>query len=207
MRLLSPFMPFITEEIWQAHPAFAVMGSRGKKPKSIALARYPRSEEFLSDPGVEGAMAFLQSLITETRSLRKEIGAEEKAVVPIELRTDAASRKIIEENRDIVERLAKVSEIKFADTISAGLSTHSTAAFDVAVIYERTIDVPAERDRLTKECLRLEKNIANDERALNDPGFTGKAPERIVEGRKKQLAENRLLLEKAKAALDGLPES
>jgi valyl-tRNA synthetase len=59
---------------------------------------------------------------------------------------------------------------------------------------------------LTKECSKLEKVVANDERALNDPGFTGKAPAHIVEGRKKQLAENRLLLKKAKDALDGLPE-
>ena len=206
LRLLSPFMPFITEEIWQSHPAFAVLGRRGKKAESIALAHYPRPEDFPTDARAESEMAFLQEFITETRSLRKEIGAEEKAVVPIELRTDAASRKIIEENRDIVERLAKVSEIKFADALSAGLAKHSTPAFDVAIVYERTIDVPAERDRLTKECSKLEKVVANDERALNDPGFTGKAPAHIVEGRKKQLAENRLLLKKAKDALDGLPE-
>ena len=59
---------------------------------------------------------------------------------------------------------------------------------------------------MTKECARLEKIVANDEQALNDPGFTEKAPARIVEGRKKQLAENRLLLEKARAALKNLPE-
>ena len=90
----------------------------------------------------------------------KEIGVEEKAFVPIELRTDAASRKIIEENRDIVERLAKVSEIKFADSLSAGLAKHSIRTFDVAVVYQRTIDVAAERERLTKDIARLEKVVA-----------------------------------------------
>jgi valyl-tRNA synthetase len=158
------------------------------------------------DSAVLGAMGLLQALISETRGLRKEISVEEKAVVPIEVRTDAASRKNFEENRDIIEKLTRVSEVRFVETITAGLSKHSTPAFDVAIIYERTIDIPAERERLTRECLRLEKVVANDERALNDPGFTGKAPAHIVEGRKKQLAENRLLLEKAKAALDTLPE-
>jgi valyl-tRNA synthetase len=201
LRLLSPFMPFLTEELWHA------VYDGNPPAKSIALASYLFGDEGMIDASAIHAMNFTQTLITETRSLRKEIGAEEKAVVPIELRTDAASRKIVEENRDIVERLAKVSEIKFADALSAGLAKHSTPAFDVAVIYQRTIDVPAERDRLTKECSKLEKVVANDERALNDPGFTGKAPANIVEGRKKQLAENRLLLEKAKAALDALLEA
>jgi valyl-tRNA synthetase len=202
LRLLSPFMPFLTEELW--HAVYD-----GKRPaKSIALTRYPMAS-FAGEawnPYSLVEMHVLQDLIVETRGLRKEIGVEEKAVVPVEVRTDAASRKIFDENHEIVEKLARVSEVRFVDQISAGLSNHSTAAFDVAVVYEKKIDVAAERDRLTKECLRLEKNIANDEKALNDPGFTGKAPERIVEGRKKQLAENRLLLEKAKAALDGLPE-
>jgi valyl-tRNA synthetase len=200
LRLLSPFMPFLTEELW--HAVYD-----GKPPaKSIALAKYPFCDEGMIDTAVLSALSLLQALITGIRGRRKEIGVEEKATVPIELRTDAATRKIVEENRDIVERLAKVSEIRFTDMLSAGLAKHSTPAFDVAVIYERTIDVAAERERLTKECLRLEKAIANDERALNDPGFTGKAPVHIVDGRKKQLSENRLLLEKAKTALDGLPE-
>src|SRR6185437_2217029 len=108
-------------------------------------------------------------------------------------------------NRDMVERLSRVSEIRLVEQISAGLSKHHTTAFDVAVVYERSVDVTAERERLTKENARLGKIVANDERALNDPGFTGKAPAHIVEGRKKQLAENRLLLEKARVALDALP--
>ncbi len=200
LRLLSPFMPFLTEELWHA------VHDGNPPAKSIALANYTFGDEGMIDTAATGAMAMLQALITEIRGLRKEISVEEKATVPIELRTDAASRKIIEENRDIVERLAKVSEIKFADELSAGLAKHSTPAFDVAVVYQRTIDVSAERERLTKERAKLEKLVANDERALNDSGFTGKAPAHIVEGRKKQLAENRLLLEKAKAAKVALPE-
>jgi valyl-tRNA synthetase len=202
LRLLSPFMPFLTEELWHA------VYDGNPPTKSIALTLYPQpgfgNEDWNPYSLVE--MHALQDLITETRGLRKEIGVEEKAGVPIEVRTDTASRKIFEQNLEIVERLAKVSEVRFAETTSAGLSKHSTPAFDVAIVYRRTIDVPAERERLTKECSKLEKVVANDERALNDPGFTGKAPAHIVEGRKKQLAENRLLLEKAKAALDGLPE-
>ena len=71
----------------------------------------------------------------------------------------------------IVERLARVSEVRFVEQIASGLSKHSTPSFDVAVIYERTIDVPAERERLTKEIVKVEKVIANAERQLGNQGF------------------------------------
>jgi valyl-tRNA synthetase len=199
LRLLSPFMPFITEELWDAV-------YDGKPPaKSIALASSPGPHEI--SPEMLAAitkMENLQSLITEIRALRKEIGVEEKAIVPIEVRTDAACRKIAEENRDIIERLARVSEVRFVDQVATGLSKHSTPQFDVAVIYERTIDVAAERERLTKDIARYEKGLAAAERQLGNEGFLAKAPAHVVEGLKKQEAETRLLLEKAMAALTAL---
>ena len=199
LRLLSPFMPFLTEEIW-----YAIYD--GTPPaKSIALARYPNAPKAETAPEIFGQMATLQSLITEVRALRKEIGVEEKAIVPIELVISEANRILVSKNEDIVQRLARVSEIRFVDHISAGLAKHSTADFDVAVIYERTIDVPAERERLTKDIAKFEKNIASSQRQLGNDAFLAKAPAAIVEGLKKQEAENRLLLEKAKAALAALP--
>jgi len=114
-------------------------------------------------------------------------------------------KPIAEENRDIIEKLARVSELRFVAELTAGLSKHSTAGFDVAVVYERTIDVPAERDRLTKDIAKYEKGVAAAERQLGNEGFLAKAPAHIVEGLKKQEAETRLLLDKARAALDGLP--
>jgi valyl-tRNA synthetase len=201
LRLLSPVMPFLTEELWHAvydgHPPAA----------SIALSRYPVADRVGQDDGALEKMAHLQSLITEVRGLRKEIGAEEKAVTPIELRIDSAQRSNIDENRDIVERLARVSEVRFVDQISDGLSKHHTANFDVAVVYERTIDIAAERERLTKDIAKYEKGLAAAERQLGNEGFLAKAPAHVVEGLKKQEAETRLLLEKARVALSTLPPS
>ena len=157
------------------------------------------------DASAVNQMALIQSLITEIRTLRKEIGVEEKAITPTEVRTDAATQSIISENNAIVERLARVSEIRFVDEISVGLSKHSTPTFDVAVVYERTIDVAADRARFTKEIAQLEKAIANAERQLGNEGFVSKAPPHVVEGLKKQLAENRALLDKARGDLDALP--
>ena len=209
LRLLSPFMPFISEEIW--HQLF-----EGNPPKrSIAFARYPaieidwleRANRGKHDPILQ--MDRLLTLKADVLSLRKELGVEEKISVPIVLGCPPYLREILEKNRYWFVRLAKVSNIEYDQSAGANhpeFKWRFGTDFVVAVKYEKTIDVSAERERLTKECARLEKIVANDEQALNDPGFTEKAPARIVEGRKKQLAENRLLLEKARAALKNLPE-
>jgi valyl-tRNA synthetase len=97
--------------------------------------------------------------------------------------------------------------VKFVSEVSAGLSKHSAATFDVAVIYERTIDVPAETERLTRDIAKFEKGLAAAARQLGNEGFLAKAPVQVVEGLKKQEAETRLLLEKALAALADLPKA
>jgi valyl-tRNA synthetase len=200
LRLLSPFMPFITEEIWHAL-------YDGKPPaKSIALSGYPQAVENTADIAALAEMALLQSLIVEVRALRKEIGVEEKATTPIQVRTDAVLQAVVKQNGAMVERLARVSDVSFVEQIDAGLAKHSTPNFDVAVIYERTIDVPAERARLTKDIEKFEKGMAAAERQLGNAGFLAKAPAHIVEGLKKQESETRLLLEKARTALDALPK-
>jgi valyl-tRNA synthetase len=199
LRLLSPFMPFITEEIWHA------VYDGNPPAKSIALARYPFEDLSMIDAPAVSAMVLVQRLVVETRGLRKEIGVEEKAVVPIEVRSSAGLKKIAEENAVIIQRLARVSEVRFVDAVSAGLPKHSTPDFDTGVIYERTIDVPAERERLTKEAAKLEKNIAAADGQLNNPGFLAKAPAHIVDGLKKQREENRRLLDKIRGDHDALP--
>jgi valyl-tRNA synthetase len=198
MRLLSPFMPFLTEEIWHA------LYDGNPPAKSIALTRYPQAGESMIDGAAIAGMALLQSLIVEIRTVRKEIGVEEKAATPVEVRVGQAMKSVLTENSGIIERLARVSEVRFVEQITPGLAKHSTPSFDVAVVYERTIDVPAERDRLTKDIAKYEKGLAAAERQLGNDSFLAKAPAQVVEGLKKQESETLLLLEKARAALDAL---
>jgi valyl-tRNA synthetase len=199
LRLLSPFMPFLTEEIWHA------LYDGIPPAKSIALTRFPKANGSAIDKTALDGMTLLQELIVEVRALRKEIGVEEKAVVPIEVRIDADLKQVISENLAIIERLARVSEVRFVDQISAGLARHSTPQFDVAVIYERKIDVAAERAKKDKEIAQQEKIIANSDRQLNNPGFTAKAPAHIVEGLKKQRDDAQQLLDKLRRDHDSLP--
>jgi valyl-tRNA synthetase len=199
LRLLSPVMPFLTEELWHA------VYDGDPPAKSIALTSYPQAATGPLDTHAQVEMNTIQTLIVETRALRKEAGIEEKTAAPIELRIDPAVRHSVERGHEIVERLGKVSEVRFVEQITPGLPLRTRFYFDVAVVYERTIDVAAERDRLTKDIAKYEKGLAAAERQLSNEGFLSKAPAHVVEGLKKQESETRLLLEKAQAALQSLP--
>jgi len=198
LRLLSPFMPFLTEEIW--HALYV-----GLPPaKSIALTRYPQPQDYACDEAAIGEMQTLQELITTVRALRKELGVPEKESAAISIHGDAKTLDPLQFSQDILARLARVSGIEVSATALTGNNTRSTSSFDVAVLYERQIDIPAERERLTKDLAKYEKGLAAAERQLSNESFMAKAPVHIVEGLRKQAAETRTLYDKTKAALDSL---
>jgi len=200
LRLLHPVMPFITEEIWYA--------IYDEKPpmKSIALAAYPQTDEKQLDLAAETEMAILQDLIVSVRNLRAELKVEPKLKVPIEIFAhDPRTRILLEQNRDAVERLGGVSSITDVTQSRASQApSRHTARFDVHVIYEKKIDVAAERERLTKELEKIEKEIANGQRQLSNEGFLAKAPAKVVEGLRKRAQELQVLQEKTKSKLGEL---
>jgi len=168
------------------------------------LTRFPQPSRSAIDSAALDQMSLLQTLIIEVRAVRKEIGVEERAAVPIELRIDQQQNAVISTNQAIIERLARVTGIRFVDQISLGLARHATPQFDVAVVYERKIDVAAECEKLNKEIAKQEKNVANSDRQLGNPAFTAKAPPHIVDGLKKQRDEAQHLLDKLRADRDSL---
>src|SRR5258707_2854306 len=119
----------------------------------MALAAYPQADEEQFDLPAETEMAILQDLIVTVRNLRAELKIEPKVKVPIEVFAhEPQIRRMIEQNRGAVERLANVERITFAESSLAKLAGfRNTARRDVYVIYERKIDVAAECERLKKE--------------------------------------------------------
>ncbi|WP_353064067.1 valine--tRNA ligase [Tunturibacter psychrotolerans] len=199
LRLLSPFMPFLTEEIWHAL-------YEGKPPaKSIALTRYPQATDFPADPIAESAMKTLQELIVTIRGLRKELGVPEKEATPITIHAGNRVLALADANADVLAKMARVQAVEFANESLTGSNARSTAEFDVAVIYERQIDVAAERERLTKDLAKYEKGLASADKQLTNETFMSKAPAHIVDGLRKQHAETKILYDKTKSALDTLP--
>jgi valyl-tRNA synthetase len=202
LRLLHPVMPFITEEIWQAM-------YEGNPPlKSIALAAYPQADENQFDLNAETEMAILQDLIVNVRNVRAELKVEPKAKVPIEVFVhEPEIRKMIERNLVAIlsDRSANVEKVTFVDgSLAKQAGARSTARFDVHVIYEKKIDVVAERERLNKELEKLEKEFANNQRQLGNEQFLAKAPEKVVEGLRRRAQELIGLREKIKNQLRSL---
>jgi valyl-tRNA synthetase len=202
LRLLSPFMPFLTEELW--HALYI-----GKPPKkSIALSAYPEKDEFVSqfdlDSSAEVTINQVRELITVIRAMRKDFAIPEKDLISIQVHVKSGYEGTFGVNSSLVERMARVSSIEFAPAALSGANARSTADFDVAVIYERQIDVAAERERLTKDLAKYEKGLTAAERQLNNEAFMAKAPAHIIEGLRKQHAETKTLYDKTKAALDAL---
>jgi valyl-tRNA synthetase len=149
-------------------------------------------------------MATMQELITTIRALRKELSVPEKEATPIALHAGARVLALTGAHADMLGRLARVSAIEFSTEPLTGNNARSTPSFDVAVVYERQIDIPAERERLTKDLAKHEKNLTASEARLGNEAFMAKAPAHIVEGLRKQAAETRTLYDKTKAALDAL---
>ena len=151
-------------------------------------------------------MAVLQDLIVAVRNLRAELKVEQKQKVPIEVFTSEAEiRALFEGNRDAVQRLANVESMSFVENSLSKLSgARSTARFDVHVVYEKKIDVGAERERLKKELEQIEKEIGNGQRQLSNEQFLAKAPAKVVEGMRARARELSVLREKAQSKLDEL---
>jgi valyl-tRNA synthetase len=216
-------MPFLSEELWHA------VYDENAPAKSIALSNYPQARLDAIDYAASYQMEAIQTLINEVRAFRKEIGVDEKLPIPIKLDIahhpilferpvleskgvtrqqfgiDAAGlQQILEQNKSMIQRLGKVSEMVFSSEPLSGPNKRSSRYFDLEIVYERTIDVAAERDRLTKDIAKYEKGLAAAERQLGNESFLSKAPAHVVEGLKKQESETRLLLEKAQAALEAL---
>jgi valyl-tRNA synthetase len=196
LRLLHPFMPFITEEIWHA--------VYDGKPlvKSIALANYPAAAKEQIIAAAEREMAILQELIVTVRNTRAELKIEPRQRVPIEIHAASAVRALIEQNATSLQRLATVDAVRFVETSLANLpGARTTPNFEVHVVYQRSADAATERDRLTKELERMEQEIGNAQRQLGNESFLSKAPAHVVAGLRKRAQELETLRAKARGAL------
>ncbi len=202
LRLLSPFMPFITEEIW--HAVYD-----GKPPaKSIALTRYPVADSKLVNSATEAEMALLQSFIVDVRTIRAEMKVENKLKTPVETQAKDGIRKTLEQNLNSIQKLANAESLTFtekslANAAGAKVSPH----YEVRVVYEQKIDVAAERERLTKELKKLEAEKDSAQRQLSNEQFMAKAPEKVKEGIKRRAEELAGLIAKIQSALAGLPKA
>lgn len=201
LRLLHPFMPFVTEELWHQLPQKA-------GAKSIALDQYPKAREQWADAEAVREFGMVQEIIQGLRTIRAEMKLDPKKKVAAEFFSqDAGARNIVEANQDAIVRLAILSELRVVAGKSpqGGGGVRSRALFDVRVPYSAdTTDLAAERVRLNKEMEGLQKAITSKENQLGNETFRSKAPEKIIQQMEAALAGQRIELQKLSERLGQL---
>lgn len=175
IRLAHPFMPFITEEIWQRLP-----GAEG----SIMHASFPTAEDFIQDEKALGDMEILKGVITAVRNIRGEMDIPPSKKVEMVIESpDDHEQAILEQNIIHLKALALVHSAVIAKQIPKPEAS-ATAVFNqnqIHVILKGLIDFKAEANRLRKEIKKIEQDLGVHEKKLTNEEFVGKAPEDIIE--------------------------
>jgi valyl-tRNA synthetase len=179
LKLLHPFMPFVTEELWH------VTGGEGL----LALAARP-SLEGHDDLAAEAEIGWVIDLVAAIRSVRVEMNIPASATLPLVLagvspQTAARARHWAE----FVQRLARVANISFADAPPPGAVQIVVRGEVAALPLKGVIDLAAERARLAKEMAKCDADIARVDAKLGNPNFVARAPEDVVEEEKEKREE------------------
>ncbi|HEY1473899.1 MAG TPA: valine--tRNA ligase [Pseudolabrys sp.] len=191
LKLLHPFMPFITEELW------AVTAEQGpQRPQLLALTDWPALDG-LADDKAEAEIGWLVELITAIRAIRAEMNIT--AAIPLLLAgASADSQARATRWAEFIKRLARVSDISSAPSAPQG-SVQLVVRGEVAALpLKGVIDLAAERARLTKEMAKADADIARCDAKLNNPKFMERAAEEVIEEEKEKREE--ALARKAKIA-------
>ena len=199
LKILHPFMPYITEELW------AVKGAEGPKRESIlCLSEWP-SLVGLEAPDAEAEIGWLVDLVTEIRSARNEINVPAGSPIPLVLvGASDATRKRAAAWGDMVKRLARLSEISFAD-IAPPQSAQMVIRGEVSALpLAGIIDIAAETGRLSKEIEKIVQEVAKIDAKLGNADFMARAPEEIVEEQLERRADFTERMAKLKEALSRL---
>ncbi len=201
LRLLHPFMPFITEEIWQRLPG------RAGSEASIMIAPYPRVSRRQLDADAERAMATLMAAITAVRNIRGEMRIAPGVVLDVTLRPSAEDDPLFAAHRPLLEALARcrvTSDPQARRRANSALAV--LGATELYVGLEGVVDLAAERTRLAKEIKRTGETIAFLETKLGRPEFVERAPAEVVEKERGRLDEQARLRAKLEASLAWISE-
>lgn len=183
MKLLHPFMPFITEEIFQCLP---------HEGETIMLAKWPVCDAKKVDDDAEKLMGAIMETIGAIRNMRAEVNAVPSKKVPAILLVDDALRKGIEENAGYIHLLGGVDDLQLLPLNAqkpANAMTTVVSGVEVYLPLAGLIDVAKETARLTKEVADLDKELARVNGKLNNQGFLAKAPQDVVDKEKAKAAE------------------
>lgn len=181
LKLLHPFMPYLTEKIYQALPGHG---------ETIMKADFPQYDPDFVFEREETSVAFMQEVIVSIRNIRGENKIQPNVNVNVKLIVDDIEfRNYLSDNEAVLKKLAKAGEVHFtedhrkADNEIGG----SGKGFELFVSLEGLIDAAKEKERLTKEIQRIEGQISSVKSKLENRNFTDKAPKEVVQKEKEKL--------------------
>ncbi|MEI6789689.1 MAG: valine--tRNA ligase [Myxococcaceae bacterium] len=185
VRLLHPFCPFVTEEIWHNLP-----GQEGY----CSFSEFPKSDSSYIDLNAEQDFKKLQQIIVMIRNARQESNLPAQKKLPVIILAESQTDlDFVIKHQDAISRLALLESVEFklrADfKIPACSAINSNSIYDTVLLLEGILDPNIEKQRLSKELEKTIKELTGLEQRLNNPGFVAKAPPEVLEQHKQQLTE------------------
>ena len=200
MRLLHPFMPFITEEIWQNLP---------HKGESITVAAWPTVREELTDKAAAEEMKLLVEIIRSVRNIRAEVSTPMSKKINMMIKAkDAETAAVLTKNEGYIDRFCNPEELTINTELTAPdkAMTAVVTGAEIILPLEGLINIEEEIARLQKEWDKLNKEVERVQKKLSNDGFIKKAPEKVIEeerAKEKDYAEKRAAVEARMNELKG----
>jgi valyl-tRNA synthetase len=197
LRLLHPFMPFVTEEIWQGLP---------HEGELLATASWPKARRAWFDAEAEKQISFLQELVVAVRNLRAENGIPPGRRVPVLVRGSAEQLDLVARLSGQLAPLGRIEKLTVARDGSrpAVAASAVVRGAEVFLPLEGLVDLGEERARLAREADKLLRELENSRKKLRNQDFLAKARADVVEKERRRLEELEENLEKLKRAQESL---
>ena len=196
LRLLHPFMPFITEEIWQSIP---------HEGDALIVAQWPTVSEALNFKAEESAMESVMSAIRAIRNRRTEMNVPPSKKAALHIFT--AKPQVFTEGEGFLQRLAYADEVKLLDAEPSnldGMVTITTADAKLYIPMGQLVDVQKEIERITKELEAAKKFLASLEGKLSNEKFVSRAPEAVVAAEREKAAKTADLIAQLTESLEAM---